>query len=152
MFRRPVFVAQLSFRYLIDTRWAIYDAVYHRVAFGQFGRFRRGVSPEGRYSFRSQIYDLGCRAEFNFFSYGIGETYKRLRRWSPYMALGVGGDFRQSRRRGICRIQCAHGFRSEVQVRPRLNIAAGILCYQKYFPTISTGRTCRTCIRSRPRF
>jgi predicted porin len=49
------------------------------------------VLPEGKeYSFSSQVYDLGARIEFNFFSYGIGETYKRLRRWTPYLVLGVG--------------------------------------------------------------
>ena len=42
------------------------------------------------YSFSSQVYELSARAEFNFLPYGMGETYKRLRRWSPYLTLGVG--------------------------------------------------------------
>jgi hypothetical protein len=47
--------------------------------------------PDGaQYSFKSTVADLGERVEFNFFSYGIGETYKRLRRWSPYLTVGFG--------------------------------------------------------------
>lgn len=36
------------------------------------------------------MYDLEGNVEFNFFSYGIGETYKKLKRWTPYLSLGVG--------------------------------------------------------------
>ena len=45
---------------------------------------------QAQYSFTSTVYDLGARFEFNFLPYGIGETYKRLRRISPYLTLGVG--------------------------------------------------------------
>ena len=49
------------------------------------------VLPGGQqYDFKSTVYDIGGRVEFNFFSYGIGETYKKMRRWTPYMSLGVG--------------------------------------------------------------
>ncbi|MDE6082091.1 MAG: acyloxyacyl hydrolase [Muribaculaceae bacterium] len=49
------------------------------------------VLPDGMvYDFKSQVYDLGVRYEFNFFPYGVGETYKRLRRWTPYLTAGVG--------------------------------------------------------------
>ena len=49
------------------------------------------VLPGGAsYSFKSTVYDLGGRVEFNFFPYGIGETYKKLKRWSPYLTVGIG--------------------------------------------------------------
>lgn len=90
IFKHPGFEGQISFRYLPDSRWAI------RGIFSTFGLSGStadvdNVLPGGAvYDFTSQVYDLGARAEFNFFPYGMGETYKRLRRWTPYLTLGVG--------------------------------------------------------------
>lgn len=90
IFAKPGFAGGLSFRYLIDTRWAI-RAVFNSYSLsGDSSKFDN-VFPGGQnYSFKSTAYDLGGRIEFNFFAYGIGETYKRLRRWSPYLAVGLG--------------------------------------------------------------
>lgn len=90
IFNHPGFDGELSLRYVGDARWAI------RGVFSTFGlkgdsSEMENVLPESAtYSFTSQIYDLSIRGEFNFFAYGIGETYKRLRRWSPYITAGVG--------------------------------------------------------------
>lgn len=90
IFKHPGFEGEISFRYLPDSRWAI------RGIFSTFGLSGStadvdNVLPGGAvYDFTSQVYDLGARAEFNFFPYGMGETYKRLRRWTPYLTLGFG--------------------------------------------------------------
>ncbi|MCM1066981.1 MAG: DUF6089 family protein [Muribaculaceae bacterium] len=100
IFRKPGFDGELSFRYIGDSRWAV------RGVFSTFGLSGdtsgmknvlpevtdpdTGLSVPAEYSFSSQIYELSVRGEFNFFAYGIGETYKRLRRWSPYLTVGVG--------------------------------------------------------------
>lgn len=100
IFRKPGFDANLSFRYIGDARWSIRTVlstfglngdskgmkdVLPTVANPETGEL---VSPF--YSFSSQVTELSVRGEFNFFAYGIGETYKRLRRWSPYITVGVG--------------------------------------------------------------
>lgn len=90
IFKHPGFDGELSFRYVGDARWAV------RTLFSTFGLSgntagMENVLPEAaEYSFSSQVYTLEARGEFNFLPYGIGETYKRLRRWTPYVALGVG--------------------------------------------------------------
>lgn len=100
IFRKPGFDGELSFRHIGDTRWAV------RGVFSTFSlngdtsgmddvlpgivNPETGVTEPAFYSFGSQVYDLSVRGEFNFFAYGIGETYKRLRRWSPYLTVGVG--------------------------------------------------------------
>jgi hypothetical protein len=90
VFKHPGFVGEIGFRYLPDTRWAI-RGVLSTLSLSGNTADMDNVLPEGKeYSFSSQVYDLGARIEFNFFSYGIGETYKRLRRWTPYLVLGVG--------------------------------------------------------------
>ena len=90
LMKHPGFDAELSFRYIPDTRWAIRGVLS---TFGLKGSTAdiSNVLPENAvYDFTSRVYDLGARAEFNFMPYGIGETYKRLRRWTPYLTLGVG--------------------------------------------------------------
>lgn len=90
MYSHPGFTGELSMRYLPDTRWAVRGVLS---TFGLSGNTAdmTDVLPGGaQYSFTSQVYSLDVRGEFNFFPYGIGETYKRLRRWTPYLAAGIG--------------------------------------------------------------
>lgn len=91
MFRHPGFSAQLSFRYLLpDSRWAIRGVFTTSSLSGNSGDFSNWLPGETPYAFKSQIYDLGARVEFNFLPYGIGETFKKLRRWTPYVGVGLG--------------------------------------------------------------
>ena len=90
IFHKPGFDGELSFRYIGNVRWALRGVLS---TFGISGTTegQENVLPDNAvYSFKSQVYDLGFRGEFNFFPYGIGETYKRLRRWTPYLTLGAG--------------------------------------------------------------
>ncbi|GFI12600.1 hypothetical protein IMSAGC008_00122 [Muribaculaceae bacterium] len=89
-FAHPGFDGEISMRYLPDTRWAL-RAVFSTFSLSGDTRDMSDVLPSGAaYSFSSQAYELSVRGEFNFLPYGIGETYKRLRRWSPYLTVGVG--------------------------------------------------------------
>lgn len=86
------FDGEVAVRYLPDTRWAFRGVLSALTLSGSTADMKDilpSVAPE-YYDFKSTVYDLGARAEFNFFAYGIGETYKRLRRWSPYLTLGIG--------------------------------------------------------------
>lgn len=90
VFKKPGFVGEVNFRYIANTRWAI-RGVFSTLSISGDTADMDNVLPGGEnYSFKSQVYDLGARFEFNFFPYGIGETYKRLRRWTPYLTIGVG--------------------------------------------------------------
>ena len=92
LMKHPGFEAELSFSYLPDSRWA-FRGVLSTLSLSGSTADMEDVLPstgEPSYDFKSTVYDLGARVEFNFFSYGIGETYKRLRRWSPYLTVGIG--------------------------------------------------------------
>ncbi len=89
-FAHPGFDGEISMRYLPDTRWAL-RAVLSTFSLSGDTSDMSDVLPSGAaYSFSAQAYELSVRGEFNFLPYGIGETYKRLRRWSPYLTVGVG--------------------------------------------------------------
>lgn len=90
IFAHPGFVGGVSFRYLPDVRWAL-RTVFNAMSLSGNTADMDDVLPGGaQYSFKSTVFDLGERIEFNFFAYGIGETYKKLRRWTPYLTAGVG--------------------------------------------------------------
>lgn len=90
IFAHPGFSGGVSFRYLPDARWAVRTLLNVHSLSGDTSDMDDVLPESGEYSFKSTAYDLGGRIEFNFFSYGIGETYKKLRRWSPYLTLGIG--------------------------------------------------------------
>lgn len=90
LFKHPGFAAHASFRYQYDARW-YFGGSFSTLSVSGNTADMDGVLPDGAvYSFKSQVYDLCGRIDFNFFPYGMGETFKNLRRWTPYLTLGVG--------------------------------------------------------------
>lgn len=90
MFSSPGVAAMASFGYLIDTRWNVRGVFTTAGLKGDSSKFSNQFPGGATYKFNSQIYELTARGEFNFLPYGIGETFKRLKRWTPYMGLGIG--------------------------------------------------------------
>ncbi|MCM1449043.1 MAG: PorT family protein [Clostridiales bacterium] len=89
-FARPGFTGELSFRYRFDTRWALATRLGYSSLSGNSDDLE-GVLPDAaHYEFKSNVIDLSERVEVNFFAFGIGETYKKLKRWSPYLSVGIG--------------------------------------------------------------
>ncbi len=123
-FRHPGFTADVAGRYIIDTRWALRGSFTTLGLSGNTADMSNVLPDGAQYEFTSQVYDLTVRGEFNFFPYGIGETYKRLRRWTPYLALGLGVSLASSGGNTAVApsIPMAFGFR--YKLRERLNLMA----------------------------
>ena len=124
-FKHPGFTADVRFGYLIDTRWAI------RTSLGIMGLSgstddMSNVLPAGTegFSFTSQVYDLNVRGEFNFFSYGMGETYKRLRRWTPYLAIGISASLASSDGNTAAGFSIPMAFGFKFKLKERINLHA----------------------------
>lgn len=90
IFGHPGFSGGVSWRYLPDARWVVRALLNVMSLSGDTADMDDVLPGQAQYSFKSTAYDLGGRVEFNFFSYGIGESYKKLRRWSPYLTVGLG--------------------------------------------------------------
>lgn len=124
LFKHPGLAAGLSFRYLANTRWAIRGLFTTASLSGNTADFNY-ILPDGKhYDFKSRIYDLGARVEFNFFAYGIGETYKKLRRCSPYLSLGVGATMSSSDGNSAFAMNVPMGFGVKYKLKPRINLGA----------------------------
>lgn len=122
IFAHPGISGGLSFRYLHDVRWSLRTLLNARTISGNTADMDDVFPGFASYSFKATVFDLQERAEFNFFPYGIGETYKRLRRWTPYLALGVGMSLSSGEGEtnlGFC-VPMSFGFK--YKAKPRLNL------------------------------
>lgn len=124
LFKHPGFAANIGGRYLFDSRWAVRAQLSMQTLSGNTADFSN-VLPDGRqYSFKSTAYDLGFRGECNFFGYGIGETYKRLRRWTPFLSVGIGMTMSSTPDGSFFALNIPMGVGIKYKFKPRWNLIA----------------------------
>lgn len=131
-FAHPGFAINASFRYLVNTRWA-FRGILTAASLSGTTEGMDNILPDGRnYDFSSWVYDLGGRVEFNFLNYGIGETYKRLTRISPYLTVGLGVALSNTGDGTFVAMSIPMGFGVKYKLRPRVNLGLE-LCMTKVF-------------------
>lgn len=128
MFRHPGFAANVSARYLFaDSRWALRATLATASLKGNTADYSNVFPGGNQFAFSSQVYDLGVRGEFNFFAYGIGETYKRLRRWTPFLSIGIGGTMASTDGKLVAALNLPMGAGVKFKLKPRLNLEAAFI-------------------------
>ena len=85
-FSKPGAAFDMTFRWNINYRWALKCGLSTATMRGESSRY---FPSEESFSFKRQLVDLGVQAEFNFFNYGMGQTYLNTKRISPYILAGV---------------------------------------------------------------
>lgn len=89
LWKNPSWDFEVLFRYIINPRWALKTNFYTGGLRGDSSQMSN-VFPNGEtYKFSTVFYEIGEMAEFNFFNYGKGETYRKLKRISPYITAGL---------------------------------------------------------------
>jgi len=86
----PSWDLELLFRYIMNPRWALKSNVYIGNLKGDSSKMTNVFPNDKTYKFSTTFYEVGEMAEFNFFNYGIGEYYRKLKRFSPYITAGLG--------------------------------------------------------------
>ncbi len=89
-FRGPGPVFGVLFRQNFNYRWALKYNMTTMRANGTTEGWNNAFPGGASYTFSRQVLDFGVQAEFNFFHYGVGESYKDTKRFSPYIVAGVG--------------------------------------------------------------
>lgn len=90
LWSEPGWDFEALFRYIANPQWAFKTNFYAGNLRGDSSKMTN-VFPGGEtFSFSTTFYELGEMVEFNFFNYGMGETYRKLKRISPYIAAGIG--------------------------------------------------------------
>lgn len=124
LYSHPGFAAYASARYLFDTRWALRANLGTASLKGNTADLDNFIPTDDPISFSSQVYDLSVRGEVNFFNYGIGETYRRLRRWTPFLSVGAGVALAAVDGRTYTAMTIPMGFGFKFKLRPRFNLEA----------------------------
>lgn len=89
LWKNPGIDGELLFRYILNPRWNFKTNFYVGTLSGDSSQMKN-IFPEGAaYKFKSTFYELGEMAEFHFFNYGMGETYRKLKRFTPYITAGL---------------------------------------------------------------
>lgn len=132
VYKHPGFAGNISFRYLANTRWTIRGILSVMTLSGNTADWDNVLPGNQNYSFKSTVFDLGGRFEFNFFPYGIGETYKKLRRCTPYLSLGVGVTMASCDGSSFFAPNIPMAFGVKYKLSKRLNLGAEF-CMTKVF-------------------
>lgn len=120
--KHPGFAGGALFRYLPNTRWAVKANVFAGSISGNSADDKM-VFPDGAtYSFSSTLIDVGAQMEFNFFDYGIGPSYMKLKRLTPYLTLGVGGTMATGSGISAFAVNVPMGIGVKFKLKERLNL------------------------------
>ena len=89
LLQNPGFDGELFLRYIINPRLGLKTNFYVGTLRGN-SKQMTNVFPDGKnFKFSTTFYELGELFEFNFFEFGIGETYRKLKRITPYITAGL---------------------------------------------------------------
>ncbi|MBD5276290.1 MAG: outer membrane beta-barrel protein [Bacteroides sp.] len=124
IFSHPGFTADAAMRYIPNARMAFRGIVSVQGISGTTAGMANVLPDMAAYDFTATVAALDLRYEFNFLPYGIGETYKRLSRWTPYLTLGVGVSMSSSGGSTAAAPILPMGAGVKVKLRKRLNFNA----------------------------
>lgn len=89
LYQNPGVDGEILFRYIANPRWGFKTNFYLGTLSGNSAQMTN-VFPNGEtFKFSTTFFELGELAEFNFFNFGMGESYRKLKRWSPYICAGL---------------------------------------------------------------
>lgn len=89
LWSHPGWNAEVLFRYIWNPRFNFKTNFYVGSLSGDSADMTNVFPDAKTFSFSTTFYELGEMAEFHFFPYGMGEYYRRLKRWTPYIAAGL---------------------------------------------------------------
>lgn len=90
LYASPSWDAEILFRYIYNPRFNFKMNFYVGGLGGDTSKMD-DILPDGEnFKFTTTFYELGEMVEFHFFNYGMGERYRKLKRWTPYITAGLG--------------------------------------------------------------
>ena len=90
LWQHPSWDVELLFSYLATPRWNFKTNFFIGGLSGDSADMTNVFPSDKTYRFSTVFYEVSELAEFNFFNYGIGETYLHLKKFTPYIAGGLG--------------------------------------------------------------
>ena len=116
----PAFEAK--FRYHKNLRWSYCADFLSAGLRGNTIDFSNIMPGYEEYSYKSRLWQIGGSAEFNFLNYGMGEGYRNMSRFTPYISAGLalGGTSGDGKGFGL---QIPMGVGLKYKLAPRVGMA-----------------------------
>lgn len=90
MFSNPGFTVEGVFRYMMNPRLALRSNLFVGTLRGDTSKMTDVLPDQAQFRFSTTFYEISELFEFNFVSFGAGESYRKLKRFTPYIAGGLG--------------------------------------------------------------
>lgn len=127
LYQNPSWNAELFLRYLFNPRLALKTNFYVGGLRGNSEQMTN-VFPSGEnYKFTTTFYELGEMFEFNFFEFGIGETYRKLKRLTPYITAGLSATMWSVEKKIFAGFTIPLGVGAKFKVNERMNLGLEFL-------------------------
>lgn len=127
LYQTPGWDAELFLRYIINPRLSLKTNLYVGGLSGNSEQMTN-VFPDGmNYKFSTTFYELGELFEFNFFEFGIGERYRKLKRITPYITAGLSATLWTVDKHVYAGFTIPMGIGVKFKVNQRLNLGLEFL-------------------------
>lgn len=127
LYQSPGWDMQLFLRYIINPRLGLKTNFYVGGLNGN-SEHMANVFPDGmNYKFSTTFYELGELFEFNFFEYGMGESYRKLKRITPYITAGLSATMWTVDKSIYAGLTIPLGIGAKFKVNERLNLGLEFL-------------------------
>lgn len=120
--KHPGMAGGVLFRYIPNYRWALKANIYAAGISGNSDDYKLVFPGGNSYKFNSTLYDMGAQMEFNFFDYGLGPAYLKLKRLTPYITLGIGGTVASVSGKTSFAVNMPLGVGIKFKLKERLNL------------------------------
>ena len=89
LWANPSWDAKILFRYILNPRLNFKTNFYVGGLRGDSSKMDNVLPNDQNFKFSTTFFEIGELVEFHFFNYGMGESYRKLKRWTPYITAGV---------------------------------------------------------------
>lgn len=118
----PSWDVEAFLRYILNPRWAFKTNLYVGGLSGNSADMTNVFPDNKTFKFTSTFYEVGELVEFNFFNYGIGERYRKLKRFTPYIAAGLSMMVWQTDKKTGFSVNIPFGVGVKYKLNKRLNL------------------------------
>lgn len=127
LWSHPGFDAMLLFRYMKNPRIPFKTGFYVGTLSGNTEDMTDVLPDAAQFKFSTTFFELSEMFEFNFLNYGIGERYRNLKRFSPYITAGVGATLWTSGGYLGAAFTLPFGIGAKFKINQRLNLGLEFL-------------------------
>ncbi len=127
LWSHPGIDGMLLFRYIRNPRIAFKTGFYAGILSGNTSDMADVLPDARQFKFSTTFVELSEMFEFNFFNYGIGEKYRKLMPWIPYICAGLCATvWVTSAYRGVA-FTLPFGIGAKYKINQRLNLGLEFL-------------------------